>query len=171
MGEGDSEVVRNSKLTYSKETTSFSHGKQLHECRFAQAEKRLILHGKRIEERDMAHDLTYPEALGTLLTRLPELEIALGPQAKPGLESLRLSLQEAVMAHTTGDVPRATACIGKAMDTLSQLAALLDPQEAMMMRILATQFHQALGRGDDSEARRVSDFMREKSGTTLRKKT
>lgn len=118
----------------------------------------------------MAHDLTYPEALETLLTRLPELAIVLGPQAKRGLESVRLSLQEAVMARTDGDVPRATRCIGKAMDELSQLANVLDPQEAIMMRMLAAQFRQALGHGDDREARRVSDMMRERSGTMISKK-
>lgn len=119
----------------------------------------------------MAHDFTYPEALGTLLTRLPELEIVLGPQAKGGLESVRRLLQEAVAARADGDIPRATTCIGQAMDTLSQLANLLDPQEAMMMRMVAAQFRQALGRGDDSEVRRVSDVMREKSGATIKKKT
>jgi len=40
-----------------------------------------------------------------------------------------------------------------------------------MMRLLAAQFRQALGRGDDSEAQRVSDMIREKSGTTIKKKT
>lgn len=120
----------------------------------------------------MAHqDLTYPEALQTLLTRLPELEVVLGPQAKGGLESVQRSLQEAVAARADGDVPRATTCIGKAMDTLSQLANLLDPQEAMMMRMIAAQFSQALGRGDASEARRVSHVMREKSGATIKKKS
>jgi hypothetical protein len=118
----------------------------------------------------MAHDLTYPEALETLLTRLPELEIVLGPQAKKGIESVRMLLQQAVAARADGDIPRATARIAEAMDTLSQLANLLDPTEALMMRVLAAQFRQALMQGDDSEARRVSDIMREKSGTTIKKK-
>jgi len=118
----------------------------------------------------MAHDLTYPEALGTFLTRLPELEIVLGPQAKGGLASIRLLLQEAIASRADGDVPKATRCIGKAMDTLSQLADLLDPQEARMMRLLAAQFRQALQGGDTGEARRVSDLMREKSGATVKKK-
>jgi hypothetical protein len=119
----------------------------------------------------MAHDLTYPEALGTLLTRLPELQLVLGPQAKGGLESVQLLLQEAVAARADGDVPKATKCIGTAMDTLSQLASLLlDPHEAMMMRMLAAQFRQALQGGDTGEARRVSGVMREKSGTTIKKK-
>jgi len=118
----------------------------------------------------MAHDPTYPEAIETLLTRLPELEIVLGTQAKPGLASVQRLLQEAVAARADGDIPRATACIGKAMDTLSQLAQTLDPHEATLMQVLAAQFRQALRRGDDSEARRTSDLMREKSGTTLRKK-
>jgi uncharacterized phage infection (PIP) family protein YhgE len=117
----------------------------------------------------MAHELTYPEALGTLLTRLPELELVLGPQAKKGLQSVQQLLQEAVAARADGDVPRATGCVGNAMDTLSQLASLLDPQEAAMMRAVAAQFRQALAHGADSEARRVSDIMREKSGTTIKK--
>ena len=119
----------------------------------------------------MAHDLTYPEALETLLTRLPELQTVLGPQAKGGLESVQWLLQEAVAARAHGDVPRATRCIGTAMDTVSQLADLLDPHEAMMMRMLAAQFRQALQGGDTGEAHRVSNMMREKSGTTIKKKT
>jgi hypothetical protein len=118
----------------------------------------------------MAHDLTYPEVLATLLTRLPELQLVLGPQAKRGLGSVQLFLQEAIAARANGDVPRAMICIGKAMDTLSQVADLLDPHEAMMMRMLAAQFRQALQGGDTSEAHRVSDLMREKSGTTIKKK-
>ena len=118
----------------------------------------------------MAYDLTYPEALETLLTRLPELQVVLGPQAKGGIESVQLLLQEAVAARADADVPRAMRCIGKAMDTLSQLATMLDPQEALMMRMLAAQFRQALQGGDTGEARRVSDRMREKSGTTPKKK-
>jgi hypothetical protein len=118
----------------------------------------------------MAHDLTYPEALETLLTRLPELQIVLGPQAKGGLESVQRLLQKAVAARANGDVPRATSCIGKAMDALSQLADLLDSHEALMMRMLAAQFRQALQGGDTDEAHRISDMMREKSGTTTKKK-
>lgn len=118
----------------------------------------------------MGHELSYPEALETLLTRLPELEIVLGPQSKEGLQSVQRLLQEAVMARADGAIPRATRCIGRAMDTLSQLADVLDPQEAMMMRALAAQFRQALAHGIESEARRVSALMREKSGTTMKKK-
>src|SRR5262245_11918413 len=101
----------------------------------------------------MAHALTYPEALETLLTRLPELQIVLGPQAKGGVEAVGLLLQEAAAARADGDVPRATRCIGKAMDTLSQLAEILDPHEALLMRMLAAQFRQALHGGDTGEAR------------------
>jgi hypothetical protein len=119
----------------------------------------------------MAHEHTYPEALEALVTRLPELEVVLGPQAKAGLQSVRLLLQEAVAARADGDVPRAVNRIGLAMDQLSQLATLLDPHEAMMMRVLAARFRTALGRGDDGEARRVSDLMREKSGATVKKKS
>jgi hypothetical protein len=118
----------------------------------------------------MAHDHPYPEALGTLVSRLPELELVLGPAAKPRLESVRLLLQEAIAAHADGDVPRAMHRIGRAMDTLAQLADSLDPHEAMMMRALSAQFRQALLRGDHNEVQRTSNLMREKSGTTTKNK-
>ena len=117
----------------------------------------------------MEHKHTYPEALETLLSRLPELELVLGPQAKGGLESVQRSLQQAIALRADGDVPRAVSYIATAMDRLSQLADGLGPQEAMMMRMLTEQFRQALLSGHDGEARRVSGLMRDKSGTTVRK--
>lgn len=118
----------------------------------------------------MEHKHTYPEALEILLSRLPELELVLGPQAKGGLEAVQRSLQQAIALRADGDVPRAVSHIATAMDRLSQLADGLGPQEAMMMRMLTEQFRQALLSGHDGEARRVSDLMRDKSGTTVRKK-
>src|SRR5205823_5434826 len=115
---------------------------------FCRRRKKLTMAEATHTEGTMAHDLTYPEALETLLTRLPELQVVLGPQAKGGIESVQLLLQEAVAARAGSDVPRAMRCIGKAMDTLSQLATMLDPQEAMIMRMLAAQFRQALQGGD-----------------------
>ena len=56
------------------------------------------------------------------------------------------------------------------MDTLSQLADGLDPQEAALMRMLSAQFRQALTMGDTSETQRVSDVMRKRSGATIKKK-
>lgn len=117
----------------------------------------------------MERTQTYPEALGTLLTRLPELELVLGPQAKGGLESVQHLLQQAIAAQADGDTPRAVSQISSAMDTLSQLADGLGPQEAMMMRLLTDQFRKALLSGENREAERVSDVMREKSGATIRK--
>jgi hypothetical protein len=116
----------------------------------------------------MGHDLLYPEALETLVSRLPELEIVLGPTAKAGLESVRFLLQQAVAARADGDVPRAIECIGNAMDRLAHLADLLDPREARMMHALSAQFRQALLRGDTSEVERTSAIMREKSGATIK---
>jgi hypothetical protein len=117
----------------------------------------------------MEHKHTYPEALGTLLSRLPELELVLGPQAKGGLQAVQRSLQQAIALRADGDAPRAVSHIAAAMDSLSQLANGLGPQEAMMMRMLTDQFRHALLSGHDGAARRVSDLMREKSGTTVRK--
>ena len=117
----------------------------------------------------MAHDHSYPESLHALLTRLPELTIALGPRSKPGIEAVQKFLQEAVAARADGNVPAATAKIGAAMDTLARLADELDPQEATLMRMLSAQFRQALSLGDRGEAQRVSDVMRKNSGATIKK--
>ena len=114
---------------------------------------------------------TYPEALETLVTRLPELELVLGPQAKQGLGAVQGLLQEAIAARADSDVPRAVAKISAAMEILSQLADGLNPQEAMLMRMVTDQFRQTLLNGQDSEARQLADVMREKSGTTIRKRT
>lgn len=113
---------------------------------------------------------TYPEALETLVSRLPELKLVLGPQAKEGLAAVQGLLHEAIAARADSDIPRAVTKISAAMETLSQLADRLNPQETMMMRMLTDQFRHALLSGQDSEARRVSDMMREKSGTTIRKR-
>ena len=118
----------------------------------------------------MAHEHSYPESLNALLTRLPELELVLGPQSRPGLHAVQKLLQEAIAARADGDVPKAAAKIGTAMDTLSQLADGLDPQEAALMRMLSAQFRQALTMGDTSETKRVSDVMRKRSGATIKKK-
>lgn len=119
----------------------------------------------------MAHDHSYPESLHALLTRLPELTIALGPRSKPGIEAVQKLLQEAVAARADGNVPAATAKIGAAMDTLARLADELDPQEATLMRMLSAQFRQALSLGDRGEAQRVSDVMRKNSGATIKKQS
>lgn len=119
----------------------------------------------------MAHDHSYPESLHALLTRLPELTISLGPRSRPGIEAVQKLLQEAVAARADGNVPAATAKIGTAMDTLARLADELDPQEAMLMRMLSAQFRQALSLGDRGEARRVSDVMRKNSGATIKKQS
>ncbi len=118
----------------------------------------------------MAHEHSYLESLNVLLTRLPELEIVLGPQSKSGLHMVQKLLQEAIAARAAADVPKATSKIGTAMDTLSQLADGLDPQEAALMRMLSAQFRQALTMGDMSETQRVSDVMRKRSGATIKKK-
>ena len=118
----------------------------------------------------MAHEHLYPESLGALLTRLPELEIVLGSQSKPGLQAVQRLLQEAVAARADGDVLKVASKIGTAMDTLSQLADGLDPREATLMRMLSAQFRQALTMGDTSETQRVSDVMRRNAGATTKKK-
>ncbi len=118
----------------------------------------------------MAHALSYPEALQTLLTRLPELKLIFGQSAIPGLDAIQRLLREAVAARSAGDIPRATGRIAAAMDSLSQLADSLDPQEAAQMRFVTAWFREALMRGEESEATRASDVMREKSGTTLKKR-
>ena len=117
----------------------------------------------------MTHIHGYPESLNALLTRLPELAVVLGPESKMGLEVVQSSLQAALLARSQGDIPQAKRQIGAAMDKLSQLANSLDPQEAVLMRMLSASFQQALDVGDKSEAERLTRVMRKNSGATVKK--
>jgi hypothetical protein len=110
-----------------------------------------------------------PESLEALLGGLGDLQHALGPGAAAGLASVRKRLQEAVTARQDGDRDRAVAAITAAMRELAELATALDPQEAAMMRAIATQFETALRQGDPGSAVESVDRMRERSGAVKKR--
>jgi hypothetical protein len=50
------------------------------------------------------------------------------------------------------------------MERLASLAATLDPAEAMLMRLIAEHFSNALSAGDKSAAKDAVNVMRQKAG-------
>jgi hypothetical protein len=112
----------------------------------------------------MAHDHEPPAALETLVTRLDELAVVVGPAAAPRLGIIRDGLTRALALKACGDVPGAMEAIAAAMQELADLADVLDPAEANLMRMIARQFCAAATRGSTAEMERTSDLMRERSG-------
>ena len=114
-----------------------------------------------------SHLLDFPEALGTLFSRLGELKLVLGAAAAPGVDQVEADLRAALAARERGDVAAAVERIGGAMDRLGTLASAGDPAEGAMMRALAAHFRQALVRGAIGDARETADVMRERSGSVV----
>ena len=116
------------------------------------------------------HDPAIPLAIEGVVARLRELEVVLGPHARPRLDRVNSALVEAMAARDRGEAAGVIAKIGEAMDHLTLLADQLDPAEAMLMRGLAQRFRTALLHGDQSEARHVAGVMFERSGAKMVKK-
>ena len=112
----------------------------------------------------MAHDLEPSPVLETLVTRLDELAVVVGPAAAPRLGAVRERLTRALALKTRGDVPAAMQAIAAAMQELADIADVLDPAEASLMRAIARQFGAASARGATAEMERTSEIMRERSG-------
>ncbi len=112
----------------------------------------------------MAHDLEPSPVLETLVTRLDELAVVVGPAAAPRLGAVRDGLTRALALKARGDVPGAMHAITTAMQELADIAGALDPAEAGVMRAIASQFGAALARGETAEMERTSELMRERSG-------
>ncbi len=113
--------------------------------------------------------LLAPESLEALIAGLGDLGLAFGPQAAPGLAKVRTQLETALAARKGGDTARAVEAITAAMRTLAELADVLDPREAAMMRALAGQFEGALKRGDAAHAAGHVDEMRKHSGAVKKR--
>ncbi len=112
----------------------------------------------------MAHDLEPPPVLETLIARLGELAVVVGPAAAPRLAVVRDGLTRALGLKARGDVPAAMRAITAAMHELATIAAALDPAEAGVMRAVAEQFGAAMMRGETAEMQRTSEVMRDRSG-------
>lgn len=112
----------------------------------------------------MAHAHEPPPVLETLITRLGELAVVVGPAAGPRLDAVRDGLTRALGSKARGDVPGAMQAIAAAMRELAAIAAALDPAEANVMRAVAEHFGAAMLRGETGEMQRTSEVMRERSG-------
>jgi len=116
------------------------------------------------------HEPEIPIALDSVVSRLGELEIVLGPHVAPTVSAVRAVLTSALAARDRGDVPGAIQQISHAMDRLAALADQLDPAEALLMRALVNRFRTALLRGDEDQIKQSTTTMFHKSGAVERKK-
>ena len=114
----------------------------------------------------MGHEFESPPALETLLQRLGEIEVVLGPAAGARIGAVRAHLQHALGLRAAGDASGASGAIRRAMEELAGLASHLDPHEGVLMRAVVEQFGMALMRGEPGEMERTADVMRERSGAT-----
>ena len=110
-----------------------------------------------------------PESLEALIAGIGDLGLAFGPPAAPGRAAVRAKLQRALAAQKAGDPALAIGEITTAMRALAELADGLDPQEAVMMRAIASQFEAALRRGDAAHAADSVDTMRKHSGAVKKR--
>jgi hypothetical protein len=95
---------------------------------------------------------------------LRELEVTVGPKARPVIAEVRARLAEAAAKRESGDLPAAFATLRLAMQRLAALGGELDAEEGALMRLIAERFAQALNFGDKGAARDVVNFMRHKAG-------
>jgi hypothetical protein len=95
---------------------------------------------------------------------LGELEVTIGPAARPVIAELRVRLAEAAARGQNGDLAGAVDIIRNAMERLALLAGSLDPAEAMLMRMMSEHFNNALRIGDKDAARNAVNTMRHKAG-------
>jgi hypothetical protein len=99
-----------------------------------------------------------------LADALRELEVTIGPQARPVIAAVLARLGEAAGLRDRGDLPSAIAAIRDAMERLAALGSQLDPAEGMLMRMLAERLAQALNTGDKGAAKESVNLMRRRAG-------
>jgi hypothetical protein len=95
---------------------------------------------------------------------LGELEVIIGPVARPVIAEVRTRLAEAAARQKNGDTAGAIAIIRSAMERLASLAGTLDPAEAMLMRMLSEHFINVLSIGDKNAAKNTVNLIRHKAG-------
>jgi hypothetical protein len=95
---------------------------------------------------------------------LRELEVTIGPQARPVIAMVRARLDTAAALSRNGDVPGALDAIRDAMTRLTALASQLDSAEGMLMKMIAERFAGALDRGDKGVAKETVNFIRRRAG-------
>jgi hypothetical protein len=113
--------------------------------------------------------LSQADSFLQLIDRLGELELVIGPQARPAVAEVRKLLRDAAAARQRADLPGALAIIAEAMQRLAALAGGMDGEEGAMMRAIAASFAQSLGAGDKGGAKRAMATMRIKAGDPSKK--
>jgi|SRR5579863_389967 len=104
------------------------------------------------------------DAFGPLAAALRELEVTIGPAARPVIAEVRARLVEATALRANGDLPAALDTIRLAMERLSALAGQLDPSEGIVMKLIADRFTAALNLGDKGAAKETINFIRHRAG-------
>ena len=104
------------------------------------------------------------EAFINLGDSLNELELIVGPRARPFIEEVREGLAQAAAKRHAGDPDGALILIRQSMEKLAVLGSEVDAQEGAMMRFIAERFAQSLSAGDKSAAKEAVGVMRHKAG-------
>jgi len=99
-----------------------------------------------------------------LAENLGELEVVIGPKARPVVAEVKAGLREAIACRDRGDIPAALEAIERAMEQLAALGSQLDPAEGAMMRAIAQHFSQALSAGLKGEAKVAVNLMKNRAG-------
>jgi hypothetical protein len=112
----------------------------------------------------MAVDAADLDAFTPLTAALKELEVTIGPAARPVIAEVRARLTEAAALRSSGNPGAAVDAIRLAMARLSALASQLDPAEGAVMKLIAERFTAALNLGDKGAAKETVNFMRHRAG-------
>jgi len=112
----------------------------------------------------VSHDSAALDSFLKLADSLGELEVVIGPAARPAVAEVRDGLRRAIAMRDQGDLPAAIVAIRAAMERLARLGAELDPSEGAMMRAIADRFTAALAFGDKGIAKGAVTVMRSKAG-------
>jgi hypothetical protein len=119
------------------------------------------------DEHGHSHLIEFPEALEAFFTRVGELQVILGPGSAAGVARLEALMQQGLAARDRGDAAAAVTRIVEAMDLLAELATTAPGLDGQMLRAMAENFRNALGRGSLGEAKAAADVMRDQSGSRL----
>jgi hypothetical protein len=95
---------------------------------------------------------------------LGELEVTIGPQARPIIAQVRGKLAEAAALRGKGDLSAALSKIRDAMTGLTALAGELDPAEGALMKLIVERFAGALDLDDRGVAKETVNFIRHRAG-------
>ena len=104
------------------------------------------------------------EAFVNLGDSLRELELIVGPKARPFVTHVRDGLAQAAAKRQAGDPNGALMLIRQSMERLAVLGSEVDAQDGAMMRFLAERFAEALSTGDKGAAKEAVAVMRHNAG-------